>query len=259
VSEIFVFIIGSIVGSFLNVCIHRLPKGESVVTPGSNCPACKNAIPWYDNIPLFSYIALKGRCRFCGARISFSYPLAELLTAVIFLLLFMTFGLTAKFFAYSVLTAALIIATFIDFAIQEIPDEVVVFGFCAGLGFSFLYPSIFGEALRWKGVLASFLGAAAGGGSIFLVGKLGRFIFRREAMGFGDVTLMAMIGSFLGWRLAFLTFFIAPFFGSVVGIIQKLRYGHDVIPYGPYLSLAAVISIFFGDRILRALLQGAFF
>lgn len=253
-----VFIFGSIVGSFLNVCIYRIPKGRSVIAPGSHCPDCAAAIHWYDNIPILSYIFLCGKARCCKAKISFRYFIVEILTALALLILFSAFGLTPKFFAYAVMVSGLIVATFVDFEIQEIPDEVSIGGLAIGLILAIAFPSILNETTRLNGFLNSIFGALAGGGMIYAMGILGEFAFKREAMGGGDVKLLAMIGAFIGWKLAVLTFFLAPVFGSVVGIILKIRYGKEIIPYGPYLSLAAVCSIFFGERFLRILFYGLY-
>ncbi|MDO8536554.1 MAG: prepilin peptidase [Candidatus Omnitrophota bacterium] len=256
--KIIVFIFGSIIGSFLNVCIYRLPKGRSVIFPGSHCPNCTAPIHWYDNIPILSYILLGGRARCCKARISFRYFIVEALTASAFLILFSYFGLTPKSFAYAMMASGLIVATFVDFEIQEIPDEVSIGGLAVGLILSVAFPSILNETARLNSFLNSFLGALAGGGMIYAMGMLGEFAFKKEAMGGGDVKLLAMVGAFIGWKLVILTFFLAPVFGSVVGIILKIRQGKDVIPYGPYLSLAAVCSIFFGEKIFRLLFYGMF-
>lgn len=259
IDKIFVFIFGSIIGSFLNVCIYRLPKGRSVIFPGSHCPNCAVKIHWYDNIPILSYLFLRGKARCCGAKISFRYFVVEVLTATAFLTLFIFFGVTPKFFAYSILVSGLIVATFVDFEIQEIPDEVSMGGLAIGLILSAAFPSILNEGSRLGSFLNSFTGALAGGATIYAMGMLGEFAFKKEAMGGGDVKLLAMIGSFLGWKLTLLTFFIAPIFGSVVGIILKIREGKDVIPYGPYLSLAAIFSMFFGENILRLLFYGLYY
>ncbi len=250
------FIFGAIVGSFLNVCIYRIPKGKSVVVPGSHCPNCGAGIKWFDNIPILSYIILGGKARCCRARISPRYLIVEALTAAMFLVLFLFFGLSAKFFAYLILICALVIATFVDFEIQEIPDEVSLGGLAVGLLLSVIFPSIFNEPSRGHSFLNSFLGAVAGGATIYAMGMLGEFAFKKEAMGGGDVKLLAMIGSFIGWKMVLLAFFIAPLFGSIVGVIVKIRQGKDIIPYGPYLSLAAVTSILWGDRILSFLFKG---
>lgn len=255
-AERIVFLVGAIIGSFLNVCIYRLPKNESIILPSSHCPNCKKNIPWYDNIPILSYLVLKGKCRFCKTKIHFRYFLVEVLTALLMLSLFIAFGLTSKFFAYSILVCGLIIATFVDFEIQEIPDQISIGGLIIGIVLSYAIPSIFDEYLRPHGLLDSFLGVLAGGSSIYLMGFLGELVFKKEAMGGGDVKFMAMIGSFLGWKLVIFTFFLAPLFGAVVGIILKIKDGRNIIPYGPYLSLAALVSIFFGERILQFLFYG---
>ncbi|MDP3790832.1 MAG: prepilin peptidase [Candidatus Omnitrophota bacterium] len=254
----FVFIFGAIVGSFLNVCIYRLPKGRSVIIPGSHCPNCAAKIRWFDNIPILAYIFLGGKARCCKAKISFRYFIVEVITALAFLALFVSFGISAKFFAYIIMVCGLVIATFVDFEIQEIPDEISVGGLIVGLALSAAFPSVLNEPTRLGGVLNSFLGAMAGGMMIYAMGMLGEFAFKKEAMGGGDVKLLAMIGSFIGWKLTILTFFTAPIFGSVVGIILKIREGKDIIPYGPYLSMAAVSSIFFGEKVLKFLFQGTF-
>ena len=246
------------IGSFLNVCIFRLPKGGSVLTPRSYCPNCKKGILWHDNIPILSYIILKGRCRFCKSRISFRYFLVELLTASLTLVLFMAFGLSTKFFAYSLLASGLIVATFVDLEIQEIPDEVTISGLIIGLGLSLIFPSIFGETSRWYSFLNSSFGALLGGGIIYIIAFVWEKIRKKEAMGGGDVKLLAMIGSFMGWKLTIITFFIAPLFGLIPGIIVMIKDKSQTIPYGPYLSLAALISIFWGERILKLLFYGMY-
>ena len=253
--RIFVFVIGAIIGSFLNVCIHRIPKGGSIVSPASHCPHCKKSIPWYDNIPVFSYLVLAGKCRHCKGKISFRYPLVELVTAGLILLLYISLGVSAKFFIYSALTSALIAVTFIDLDVSEIPDGISVGGLAAGIVLAFMFPSLFGLSLRWPSFLSSILGAFAGGLSIYAMGLFGRLAFKKEAMGGGDVKLMAMIGSVLGWKLVLLAFFIAPVLGAISGVSAKLK-GRDTIPYGPYLSAAAVVVMFFGNRILDLLFYG---
>lgn len=257
-SEIFVFIIGSIVGSFLNVCIYRLPKEKSVVAPRSYCPNCTKGILWYDNIPLVSYLLLRGRCRACKSRISFRYFLVELLTACLILALFMMFGLTAKFIAYSILASGLIVATFVDFEIQEIPDQVTILGFLIGVGLSLAYPSILNKDSRWAAFLDSSLGGLTGGASIYIIGFVWELVRKKEAMGGGDVKLLAMIGAFLGWKLTILTFFIAPVFGVVPGLVAMIKDRRQTIPYGPYLSLGAIVSILWGDKILQSLFYGLY-
>lgn len=255
---VFIFISGLILGSFLNVCIYRMPRGESIIFPSSHCPACKKNIFWYDNIPVLSYLVLGGKCRFCKAKIHWRYPLVEVLTALLLTALFLKFGVTPRFFAYSIMTCGLVVSTFIDFEIQEIPDEISIGGLVCGLLLTLAFPSILGSATRMHGILSSLAGAVAGAGSIFLMGVFGKFAFKKEAMGGGDVKLMAMIGSIIGWKLVILAFFIAPFLGAVPGIILKIKNGSETIPYGPFLSAAAIVSIFFGNTILNLLFGGLF-
>lgn len=246
-------IIGLMLGSFLNVCIYRLPQNESIITPRSYCPECKKPIAWHDNIPVLSYILLRGKCRFCKKAISPRYILVEVLTALLLVLAFRQWSLSPKFFIYSVLFCGLIVATFVDFKFQIIPDEISYGGMILGLIFSSLYPALHNASLWYWGLFKSALGLLAGGASIYLIGVLGKIIFKKDAMGGGDVKLMAMIGAFLGVKYAILIFFMAPFFGSAVGIVMKLKYKVDIIPYGPYLSLATIVVAFLGEKILKYL------
>jgi leader peptidase (prepilin peptidase) / N-methyltransferase len=241
-SAIVAFIFGSVAGSFLNVCIHRMPKEESVVWPRSHCPHCGKRIPGYDNIPFISYLLLKGRCRFCQKKISLRYPLVELLTALLFVLLFKHYGLSYNFFFYAVFACSLIIAAFVDIKHRIIPDEVSVGGLIVG----FILNSIRGFHLNpfsfnWRPMVSSLLGILIGGGIIYFSGFLFDLVYFKllkrppiqgetESMGGGDVKLLAMIGAFLGWQRALLTFFIAPFFGLIVGIITLVRKKDHTIP-----------------------------
>ncbi|MFA4989738.1 MAG: prepilin peptidase [Candidatus Omnitrophota bacterium] len=266
IGNIIVFIFGSVMGSFLNVCIHRMPKSESVVWPRSHCPKCAKRIPGYDNIPFISFILLKGRCRFCKEKISLRYPLVELITGLLFLAFFMRYGLSYNFFFYVVLASALIIATFIDIKHRIIPDEISIGGLIIG----FILSSVRGVNLNplsfsFKPMLSSFFGIFIGAGIIYLTGWLFDLVYFKllknppingetESMGIGDVKLLAMIGAFLGVPRTVLTFFIAPFFGAVIGIITLITKKDHTIPYGPFLSLAALISIFWWEKILRFLI-----
>lgn len=250
---VFLFILGTIVGSFMNVCIYRLPRKESIIKPASHCPSCGKALPWFDNIPVLSFLILRGRCRFCKGRISLRYVVVEILSGFICVLLFLRFGLTAKFFILWYLACSLVVASFIDFRFHEIPDEITLPGIAIGLCLATLWPPLTGGSGNFSSFLDSLVGIIVGGGSIYIVGFLGEFIFKKEAMGGGDVKLMAMIGAFLGWKLALFTFFLAPFFGSIVGIVLKIKEGKNIIPYGPHLSLAALVAVFYGEGILRRL------
>lgn len=261
--KILVFIFGSVVGSFLNVCIHRMPQGESVVWPHSHCPSCKKKIPGYDNIPFLSYMILRGRCRFCKGKISLRYPLVELLTALLFVALFNRYGLTYDFFILCVFISGLIVATFVDMKFRIIPDEISV----GGIIFGFILTSIKGFNLKPfeynpAPMVTSLLGIVIGGGTIYLTGKFFDLIYFKllkrppiqgetESMGGGDVKLLAMIGAFLGWHKAIFVFFFAPFFGAAIGAINLLLKKDHTIPYGPFLSFAAVFAIFWMHKIIR--------
>jgi len=262
IGNIIAFCFGSIVGSFLNVCIHRMPIEESVVWPSSHCPHCKKRIPAYDNVPFLSYIFLGGKCRFCKKSISLRYPFVELLTGAAFVVFFMRCGLSYEFFFYIVLLCALIIATFVDIAHRIIPDEISIGGIFVG----FILSAIKGVSLNplafsFLPTRDSFTGIIVGGASIYLTGKAFDIVYFKllkhppiqgetESMGGGDVKFLAMIGAFLGWQKALLTFFLAPFFGVVIGVVNLVTKKDHTIPYGPFLALAAVVSIFWGERIL---------
>jgi leader peptidase (prepilin peptidase)/N-methyltransferase len=251
-----VFVFGLLIGSFLNVCVYRMPKNKSIVFPASHCPKCGKNIFWYDNIPVFSFLFLGGKCRFCKTSIHWRYPLVELLTALVLAALFANFGISPKFFAYSVMACGLLVATFVDFEIQEIPDEISIGGTVAGILLAFVFPSIFATASRFHALWSSLIGAFVGAACIYVLGAIGKLAFKKEAMGGGDVKLMAMVGAFIGLKLVMLTFFIAPFLGVVPGIISKIKSGAETIPYGPFLSAAALIAVFFGSKILNIFFGG---
>lgn len=261
---IILFVLGICIGSFLNVCIVRLPHEKSVVTPRSHCVQCKKTIRWHDNIPLLSFILLGGKCRYCKAKFSFRYFLVELLTGVTFVLFFLHFGLTPVLIAYLTMTCGFIVATFVDFEHRIIPDEISIGGMCAGLIFSLFIPELHGVAASHNhfylnglhSLGLSLLGVLIGGGSIYAMGILGDFLFKKESMGGGDIKLLAMVGAFMGWKLAILTFFIAPFFGAVYGIIEKIRTKDTAIAYGPFLVLGALICLFYGDGLIVWIMSG---
>lgn len=265
IMDICFFVFGCVVGSFLNVCIVRFPNEQSVVFPGSHCPKCKEPIRWYHNIPLLSYIVLRGRCSKCQAPISFRYFGVELLTGLIFVAFYHLYGLQPLTFAYLFMMCCFVVALFVDFAHRIIPDEVSVGGMVIGLIFSGFIPkmhgvqSLAGDSLFWAHLLSlgySVLGVLIGGGVIYLMAVLGDWMFKKESMGGGDIKLMAMIGAFLGWENAVLTFFIAPFFGAIYGLIEKIRTKDSTIAYGPFLVLGALISLFWGHEIILWILNG---
>ena len=253
---IIIFIAGAMIGSFLNVCIVRLPLEKSIVFPGSHCVACRTPIMWYDNIPLVSWLVLRGRCRACHEKISFRYWLVELLTGVTFFLFYLHYGIQPVLWPYLVMVSGFIVATFVDFEHRIIPDEVSIGGMIVGVVFSLIVPQLHGTHSPFLGVGFSLLGVLVGGGSIYLMGVIGDFIFKKETMGGGDVKLMAMVGAFMGWKMALLTFFLAPFFGASYGIVEKIRTKDSTIAYGPFLILGALTSLFWGDKIIIFVLTG---
>jgi leader peptidase (prepilin peptidase)/N-methyltransferase len=238
-------IFGAIVGSFLNVCIIRLPKEESIVWPGSHCPHCKNPIRVYDNIPLISYILLKGKCRHCNGPISIQYPLIEGMSALSSLILFIKFGPSLSYLFYFLFVAALIVVTVIDLYHQIIPDVISLPGIGVGLLASLILPQLT--------FLNSLKGLILGGGSLFVVATLYQWLFKREGMGGGDVKLLAMIGAFLGWKAVILTILLGSLIGSIIGISIIILKGKDfkyAIPFGPFLSLGAVLALFYENEII---------
>jgi leader peptidase (prepilin peptidase)/N-methyltransferase len=234
-----------LVGSFLNVCIHRLPREESIVMPGSHCPHCKRPISFYDNVPLISYLLLGGKCRHCRRTISPQYPLVEGITAMSSFLLFLRFGPTWSYLFYFAFVAALIVITVIDLYHQIIPDVISLPGIGVGLLGALIVPQIT--------FFKSLLGVLIGGGSLFLVATLYQLFFKRDGMGGGDVKLLAMIGAFLGWDAVILTILLSSLIGSVSGIGIMLLKRKDfkyAIPFGPFLSLGAVIALFYKKEII---------
>jgi leader peptidase (prepilin peptidase)/N-methyltransferase len=237
---------GAIIGSFLNVCILRLPQDESIVSPGSHCPQCKNPIKFYDNIPLVSYVLLGGKCRYCKKPISLQYPLVEGITALASFSLFVKFGLSFQYLFFFAFLCSLIVITLIDLYHQIIPDVISLPGIAVGLLGSLVLPQ--------GSFLQAFLGVLFGGGSLFLVATVYQWLLKREGMGGGDVKLLAMIGAFLGWKAVILTVVLSSFIGSVVGIALMLIRGKDfkyAIPFGPFLSLAAAIALYYGEPMIR--------
>jgi leader peptidase (prepilin peptidase)/N-methyltransferase len=243
--SIVAFIFGAVVGSFLNVCICRMPKDESVVAPPSHCPNCDYRIRWYDNIPLFSYLILRGKCRGCGTHISLQYPLVELLNGLLTLALFLRFGPTLPFLVLFLFCSALVVITFIDLEHQIIPDEISLSGIVLGFVFSFF--------LHGHSWLNSLLGILLGGGSLLLVAYSYQWLTGKEGMGGGDIKLLAMMGAFLGWKSVLFIVFASSLIGSIVGVTIMLVQKKDsklAIPFGPYLASAAVLYIFYGRQII---------
>lgn len=247
VSDGMAFALGAIIGSFLNVCIVRLPWGGSVVSPGSHCPACATKIRAIDNIPILSYLFLLGRCRSCRSRISPRYPLVEALNAAGYVLLLHVFGPIWPTVIYALLYSALLVVTFIDLEHQIIPDKITLPGMVLGL--------IFSATVLPVGWRDAFFGLFLGGALFWGLAVVSEWWFGQEGMGGGDIKLIAMIGAFLGWRDVLLTIFLAALIGSVGGIAAMLIQGKGwrskyQIPFGPYLAAGALIALFCDSEIL---------
>ncbi|MEN8143209.1 MAG: prepilin peptidase [Thermodesulfobacteriota bacterium] len=242
---IFCGVMGAMVGSFLNVVILRLPQeGGSIVFPASHCPSCKNPISWYDNIPIISFILLRARCRHCSMKISWQYPLVEAAMAAISLALFYRFYFSLTFGIYFVFCAALLAIIVIDSYHQIIPDSISLPGIIIGFGASFVNPVV-----TWQ---SSALGILLGGGTLYAIAATYYFLTKREGMGGGDIKLLAMIGAFLGWQSLLFVVFCSSILGSLVGVgamLKQKKGGKTMIPYGPFLSIAAIIYLFFSQEI----------
>ncbi len=254
----FTFVFGTVVGSFLNVCTFRLPRRESLVAPRSHCMNCESPIAWYDNIPIVSYFALRGRCRHCAARISPRYLLVELGTGLVFLAVLWRFKLTPALFVYCGLLAALIVVTIIDLERYIVPSPITMTGIVAGLAIA-ACASLSGTTggLVVTGFGQAVLGLVVGGGLLWLVDQGAIRILGKTGMGGGDVRLLAMLGTFLGWQQVFVTVLLASASGAAVGIPVVLsrrrpdaRSVSHYIPFGPFLALGGAISLFFGDILI---------
>lgn len=250
ITLVFSFIFGTMVGSFLNVCISRLPTHQSIITPSSHCLSCKQPIAFYDNIPILSFIILRGKCRKCKAPISYQYPLVELLSGLFSLIFMIKYGLSLNYIVYFTFSAALLTITVIDIKHQIIPDNITLPGIGVGLLISFLVPNLT--------FLDSLIGTVVGGGSLLLVAG-GYYLFtKKEGMGLGDVKLLAMMGAFLGWRSILFIITVGSFSGALVGITVMLLKKKDrryAIPFGPFLSLGALSYLLLGEEIIHCYIQ----
>ena len=235
-----VMLLGAVIGSFLNVCIHRLPRGESLAWPASHCPACAAPIAAYDNVPVLSYLLLRGRCRACEAPISLRYPLVELANALGYALILWRFGPTWPALVYAMLFSALLVVTGIDLSHQIIPNVITLPGIVVGF--------LCAATILPVGAVNSLLGVLVGGGILLGFAWISPYVFGKEGMGLGDVKLVAMVGAFLGWRQALLTIMVGAVVGSVVGltlIAFKVMRREHYIPFGPFLALGAVAALLF--------------
>jgi leader peptidase (prepilin peptidase)/N-methyltransferase len=249
------FVFGAIVGSFLNVCIVRIPNDESIVHPGSRCPKCGASIPLYYNIPLLSYFFLLGRCRSCAARISPRYFFVELLMGLFAVALYYRFGLSFEFFVGFVFVAALIVISFIDLDVRIVPDVISLPGIVLGFGFSLIGYFFFDAGLGVvPSPISSIIGIIAGGGFLLATAWIYERVTGVEGMGGGDIKLLAMIGAFLGWPAVPIALFFASLVGSVVGLTCMLVTGAGrrlALPFAPFLCSGAVLFIFFGEDLIR--------
>ncbi|RBP65290.1 leader peptidase (prepilin peptidase)/N-methyltransferase [Alkalibaculum bacchi] len=237
----YVFLVGTIIGSFLNVIIYRIPIGESIISPPSHCGNCDSRLRPLDLIPILSWIALKGKCRYCSSKISYRYPFVELLTGGLFLFTYIAVGIDQKLVAYLVLGCMLIINTFIDMDHFILPNIILLFGLIA-----FVLLTVFLPFISWRD---SFLGAFVGAVPLLILFLL----TKGRGMGPGDVKFMGVIGLYLGWKLSLLTLFLSFILGGIFGILllaTRIKDKTDAIPFGPWIALAAFISMYWGSDII---------
>ena len=244
----FIIIIGLIIGSFLNVCIYRIPENQSIVSPPSHCNKCNNTLRIIDLIPVISYLMLRGKCRYCKEKVSVRYMAVELLTGILFLLVYNHHNNNIETIYYLILVSILVIISFIDIDHYIIPDTLIIFGIIVAISFNVLT-----GFMSFKDV---FLGGLICGGSILFFIYVLEFIIKKEVMGGGDIKLFAMIGMFLGIKGGFITIILSIYLGAIYGIwtivytkIKSIKYD-SVIPYGPFISLGAIIYILYGQSII---------
>jgi leader peptidase (prepilin peptidase)/N-methyltransferase len=238
-------VFGALIGSFLNVCIHRLPRGESLVRPGSRCPGCRAPVRPYDNIPIVSYLLLGGRCRSCRSHISIRYPAVEALNAAGYILIWYRFGATPDAVVFGAFYTAQLVVTFIDWDHQIIPNRITYPGIAIGL--------ISAATVLAGSFVDALLGAILGGGLLYGVAVGSEKILKKEGMGLGDVKLLAMIGAFLGWRAVLVTIFVGALAGSIIGLTLmalRVKQRGEPIPFGPFLALGACAALFAGPELI---------
>lgn len=243
---IVVILFGLIFGSFLNVLIYRLPRRIQFAKGRSACPGCGAIIKWYQNIPLLSFLMLRGKCASCGARISFVYPLVELLNGLAYSYFFQTYGWSLHFGVFSFLASALIVIFFIDLEHQIIPDLITLPGMIIGLAVALVPGGI--------GIVPALIGLAVGGGSLYLIALLGDWLFKKESMGGGDIKMAAMLGAFLGWQKVLFIFMASAVIGLIVSLAlmavsAKLRKTR-LVPFGPFIAVAAITAVVWGDQLI---------
>ncbi len=241
---------GACIGSFLNVCIYRLPLGRSIVKPGSHCPRCREPLKWYDNIPLFSYVVLQGKCRHCGGHISPRYLIVEAITVILSIATFYHFGSLVEYLIYfCFLIAPLIVVTFIDLEHKLIPDVISLPGIAAGA----MARLAFNHGPLTPAIIDIILGVLVGGGFLAIVGLGYEWIKKQEGLGGGDVKLAAMLGAFFGWKAIIFILLVSSILGSLIGLILIFVFKKGLkfaIPFGPFLVAAGYIYLFWGEQIL---------
>ncbi|TDT61967.1 prepilin peptidase [Fonticella tunisiensis] len=236
-----VFIFGLIIGSFLNVCIYRIPRGESISCPPSHCTSCGRRIRWYDMFPVLSYLLLRGKCRFCGDRISIKYPLIELTTGALFAALYINYGLSFEFIKFALFISLLIVIGIIDLNTMDVYLKTTIFGVISGIVFMIIGYYLYGNVMEYIS------GGLLGGGTIALI------IILTKGMGWGDAEICLVSGLFLGLRLAVVMLFLSFVIGGFTGIaliLLKKKSRRDYIPFGPFIALSSIVTTFFGERIL---------
>jgi leader peptidase (prepilin peptidase)/N-methyltransferase len=248
------FVFGAIVGSFLNVCITRIPKRESLVSPPSHCCKCGKSIRFYDNVPIISFLILRGRCRFCRERISVRYVLVEVITGVMTAALYFRFGLTLAFVTTFIFVTALIVVSFIDLEHRIVPDVISLPGILVGALIAIAAKYVFGDTSQViPSPLSTFIGILAGGGALYGIGWIYERVTGVDGMGGGDIKLLAMIGAFLGLPSIPVTVFIGSLVGSVVGVVLMLVTGTGrrlALPFAPFLCIGATTHLFFGQKLI---------
>ncbi len=262
-------LLGLVIGSFLNVCIYRIPLEKSIVSPGSSCPHCGISIRFFDNIPILSFLLLRGKCRECRKRISFQYPVVELLSALAFYGCARMWLFAPPTYVNSFFLALIIVLIFTDYNHRILPNTITLPGAIAGILLSpFQMPEVYSDLFSWKAAsmlgfenssyaepwIGSILGAVIGGGLLFLVAFVYEIVRRRQGLGMGDVKMMAMVGAFIGWRLALMTIFVGSLLGTFVGILLILFRKMDTqgkLAFGVFLGIGSAFCLFYGFPIIR--------
>ncbi|QEK12130.1 prepilin peptidase [Crassaminicella thermophila] len=241
--QFIILLLGLLIGSFLNVCIFRIPRGESIVYPSSHCLKCNTPLKSIDLVPVFSYLIYRGKCRYCGAKLSIQYPTIELMNAIIYMLLYYKFGCTFDFLQYTILASLLIVISLIDFYHQIIPDGLIMFGLI--VTFLLKIPLLVKDFTLIYNYL---IGLLLGGGFFLLLA-----IITNGAMGGGDIKLMGLLGLWLGWKWILLIMFLSFFLGSIISIllmISKKKGRKDMIPFAPFIGLAVLMTVCYGNDII---------